>query len=145
MLFPWLSVIPLFQSFVIKTALVHCNNCNFEPGFRFYYGFHVTATNVGLSDVLLMDYDEIIIGKGSGFSKDCMVITAYHDTANFKRIITMPVKIGRNVCIAARSIILPGVTIGDNVVIGAGSVVTHDIPSHCLAAGNPAKVIRTIP
>ena len=41
-------------------------------------------------------------------------------------------------------IILPGVTIGDNTTIGAGSVVTKDIPSDVVAAGNPCKVIRSI-
>ena len=40
------------------------------------------------------------------------------------------------------SIILPGVTIGDEVVIGAGAVVSRNIPSHSIAAGNPARVIR---
>lgn len=50
--------------------------------------------------------------------------------------------IGSNCFIGARSIILPGVKIGNEVVIGSGSVVTKDIPSNCIAAGNPAKVIR---
>lgn len=40
--------------------------------------------------------------------------------------------------------ILPGVTIGNNVTIGAGSVVTRDIPSNCIAVGNPAKPIKRI-
>ena len=35
-------------------------------------------------------------------------------------------------------------SIGDNVVIGSGSVVTKDIPSNVVAAGNPCKVIRKI-
>jgi acetyltransferase-like isoleucine patch superfamily enzyme len=51
--------------------------------------------------------------------------------------------IGRNCFIAVNSIILPGVKIGDEVIIGAGSVVTKDIPSNTIAAGNPAKVVRT--
>ncbi len=51
--------------------------------------------------------------------------------------------IGRNCFIALNSIILPGVKIGDEVIIGAGSVVTKDIPSNTVAAGNPARVIRT--
>lgn len=38
----------------------------------------------------------------------------------------------------------PGVTIGTGCVIGAGSVVTHDIPDNCFAAGNPCRVIREI-
>ena len=35
-----------------------------------------------------------------------------------------------------------GVTIGDEVVVGAGSVVTKDVPSHSIVAGNPARIIR---
>lgn len=38
-----------------------------------------------------------------------------------------------------------GVTIGDGVTIGAGAVVTKDVPSRVLVAGNPAKVIKEIP
>ena len=45
--------------------------------------------------------------------------------------------------IGTRSIILPGVRIGNEVVIGSGSVVTKDVPSNCIAAGNPAKIIKT--
>jgi len=51
--------------------------------------------------------------------------------------------IGRNCFIGGESIILPGITIGDNCVIGAGSVVTKDVPPRSIAAGNPAKVIRS--
>lgn len=40
------------------------------------------------------------------------------------------------------SIVLPGVTVGRNTVVGAGSVVTTDLPDHCVAAGNPAQVLR---
>ena len=50
--------------------------------------------------------------------------------------------IGKNCFIAVNSIVLPGVKIGDQVIIGAGSVVTKDIPSNCIAVGNPARVIR---
>ena len=53
-----------------------------------------------------------------------------------------PVVIGSNVWIGTRCVILPGVHIGDNVVVGAGSVVTKDIPSNVVAAGNPAKVVH---
>lgn len=54
------------------------------------------------------------------------------------------IKIGNNVFIGTNSIIMPNVIIGDNVIIGAGSVVTKDIPSGCVAAGVPARVIRTL-
>jgi acetyltransferase-like isoleucine patch superfamily enzyme len=55
-----------------------------------------------------------------------------------------PVVIGRNVWISMGSLILKGVTIGDNSIIGAGSVVTRSIPPNVLAAGVPARVIRSL-
>lgn len=55
-----------------------------------------------------------------------------------------PITVGNNVFIGINSVIMPGVTIGDNVVIGAQSVVTKDIPSDCVAAGNPARVVRKL-
>ena len=55
-----------------------------------------------------------------------------------------PVKIGSYVHVGENSCIMPGVTIGDHSVIGAGSVVTHDIPPYSVAAGNPARVLKTI-
>ena len=54
------------------------------------------------------------------------------------------VKIGSNVWIGDKVTVLAGVTIGDNVIIGAGSIVTHDIPSNCMAAGMPAKAIKLL-
>lgn len=55
-----------------------------------------------------------------------------------------PVVLERNVWLAARVIVLPGVVIGENSVVGAGSVVTRDVPPNVLAAGIPAKVIRSL-
>ena len=57
--------------------------------------------------------------------------------------ITKPISIGNNVYIGNDALILPGVTIGDNVIIGAGSVVTKDVDSWTVVAGNPARVIKT--
>lgn len=53
-----------------------------------------------------------------------------------------PVTIGDNVWIGANVMILKGVSIGSGSIIAAGSVVTKDIPENCVAAGNPAKVIK---
>ena len=50
--------------------------------------------------------------------------------------------IGKNCFIAVGAIILPGVKIGDEVIVGAGAVVTKDVPSNTVVAGNPAKIIR---
>jgi len=53
-----------------------------------------------------------------------------------------PVVIEDNVWIGSKVVILPGVRIGRGAVIGAGSIVTKDIPPRCVAAGNPARVLR---
>jgi len=53
-----------------------------------------------------------------------------------------PVIIEDHVWIGSKTVILPGVRIGSRAVIGAGSIVTKDIPPRCVAAGNPARVLR---
>lgn len=55
-----------------------------------------------------------------------------------------PVSIADNVWLGSRVVVLKGVSIGANSVIAAGSVVTRDIPANSVAAGNPAKVIRSL-
>lgn len=57
-------------------------------------------------------------------------------------LITAPVVIGEGSWLGEKAIILPGVTIGKKCVIGAGSVVTKSVPDYCIAAGNPAKIIK---
>jgi acetyltransferase-like isoleucine patch superfamily enzyme len=55
-----------------------------------------------------------------------------------------PVVIEDHVWIGSKTVILAGVRIGSRAVIGAGSIVTNDIPPRCVAAGNPARVLRRL-
>jgi maltose O-acetyltransferase len=55
-----------------------------------------------------------------------------------------PVIIEDHVWIGSKVVILPGVRIGSCAVIGAGSIVTKNIPPRCVAAGNPARVLRQL-
>ncbi len=55
-----------------------------------------------------------------------------------------PTTIGNNCFIGMNAVILGGVTIGSNVIIGAGSIVTQDVPSNVVVAGNPAKIIMSL-
>lgn len=55
-----------------------------------------------------------------------------------------PVVISNNVWLGSRVMVLKGVTIGENSIIAAGAVVAKSIPPNVIAAGVPAKVIRTI-
>jgi acetyltransferase-like isoleucine patch superfamily enzyme len=57
---------------------------------------------------------------------------------------TKPVVLENNVWLGESVIVNKGVTIGENSVVGAGSVVTKNIPANVIAAGNPARVIKTI-
>ena len=57
---------------------------------------------------------------------------------------TAPVVIGDNVWIGANATILPGVTIGSMSVVAAGAVVTKDVPSGVLVAGNPAVIKKEL-
>lgn len=54
-----------------------------------------------------------------------------------------PIIVGDNVFVGINSIIMPGVRIGNNCIIGAGAVVTRDIPDDVVAAGVPARPIKT--
>ena len=53
-----------------------------------------------------------------------------------------PVVIGANSWLGTGVVVTPGVTIGRGVMVGANSVVTKDLPDHCVAAGAPARVLR---
>jgi maltose O-acetyltransferase len=53
------------------------------------------------------------------------------------------VVIGDDVWIGRRAIIMPGVHIGKGCIIGAGAVVTKDIPDYSVAAGVPARVVKS--
>jgi acetyltransferase-like isoleucine patch superfamily enzyme len=51
-------------------------------------------------------------------------------------------RVGKNCFIGGRSLIMPGVEIGDGCIVGAGSVITKSIPTGCIVAGNPARILR---
>ena len=60
------------------------------------------------------------------------------------KFITRPVFIEDNCWIGQNAAILKGVTIGQGSIVGANSVVTHDVPSHSVVAGNPARIIKRL-
>lgn len=56
-----------------------------------------------------------------------------------------PITVGANVWIGFDAIVLPGASIGEGSIIGARSVVAGEIPAFCVAAGSPARVVKTLP
>ncbi len=82
----------------------------------------------------------------SGVHIDDGTYIAFHAvvlTHDMSRLVMSDTYIGKNCFIGAYSIIMPGVRIGDQCIVGSGSVVTTDVPSHSVVAGNPAKIIRS--
>ena len=57
---------------------------------------------------------------------------------------TAPVVIQDNVWVGANATILPGVTIGSMSVVAAGAIVTKDVPSGVLVAGDPAVIKKKL-
>jgi maltose O-acetyltransferase len=53
-----------------------------------------------------------------------------------------PIKVGNDVWIGMRAMIMPGVKIGNHSIIAAGSIVTKDVPEWAIVGGNPAKIIK---
>lgn len=99
---------------------------------------------------LILAKDKIEIGENSTLAYGVTILTAADPNGPRNSLsklypkITAPVIIGKNCWIGARAVILPGVTIGDCSVVAAGSVVTKDVPSHSMVAGNPAVVKKTL-
>lgn len=107
---------------------------------------------------IVADLNPVTIGKFCSIAPDVAVWESLHNHEristffvvseifgdNFRRDLASkgPVRIGNDVWIGVRAIVLSGVTIGDGAVIGAGAVVTKDIPPYAIAVGQPAVVVR---
>lgn len=88
---------------------------------------------------------KVIIGDDCVLTEDSHILA--HDASSKvegEGICKGTTTLGNNVFLGYRAIVLMGVTIGDNVIIGAGSIVTKDVPSNEVWAGNPARKIRDI-
>lgn len=90
--------------------------------------------------------DEVFIGHGVMFIND-KYPRAATDTGQLQTEADwtcVPTLIKRGASLGSNATILCGVTIGENAIVGAGSVVTRDVPSGVVVAGNPARVILKI-
>ena len=125
-------------------------NPDVEPDIFCGFGFNIEVgdnffANNGCNFV---DPAKIIFGNNVFIGPNCGFYTAHHPISYKLRNLFLenayPIVVGDNVWFGGSCCVLPNVTIGSNVVIGAGSVVTRDIPSNCVAVGNPCRVIRYI-
>jgi acetyltransferase-like isoleucine patch superfamily enzyme len=107
-----------------------------------------TFLNLG---VMIAAMELVEIGDHCMFANGCFVTDANHRFSDPELPVTWqgfttkgPTRVGDNVWCGAHVVITSGVTIGERCVIGANSVVTEDLPPYSIAAGAPAKVLRTV-
>jgi acetyltransferase-like isoleucine patch superfamily enzyme len=107
------------------------------------------GSGAGISSSTIVAKKNISIGERTIIGAGCLIVdNDFHSLDHGKRFShddipeAVPVKIGDDCFIGARSIILKGVSIGNRTVVGAGSVVSRSLPADCVACGNPAKVVR---
>ena len=137
---------------MLKGLLGHVGDDNILINQPFYcdYGKHISVGKRFFANFNFTVLDEalVTIGDDCFVGPNVSIYTACHSTdpveRNTRREWALPVTIGNNVWIGGSVTILAGVTIGDNVTIGAGSVVTRDIPSNCVAVGNPCCAIKKL-
>ena len=92
----------------------------------------------------------IRIGVNAAIASNCFITDHDHYAPDIStsavtnaQVIAAPTSIGDHAWLGEKVCVLKGVRIGEHSVIGAGSVVTRDIPAYSIAAGNPARVLRT--
>ncbi|MGI8695140.1 MAG: acyltransferase [Mycobacteriales bacterium] len=100
------------------------------------------------ADVTVNGYLDIEFGAATLIADDVYVCDFDHRTGDRTRpikdqgIVTAPVRIGPEVWIGTKAVVLRGVRIGRGAVIAAAAVVNDDIPAYAVAAGIPAHVVR---
>jgi acetyltransferase-like isoleucine patch superfamily enzyme len=107
-----------------------------------------TFLNLG---VMVAALELVEIGDHCMFANGCFVSDGSHRFDDPHKPVPWqgfttkgPTRIGDNVWCGAHAVITSGVTVGERCVIGANSVVTSDLPPFSIAAGSPARVLRTI-
>lgn len=114
------------------------------------YGYNIHAGDrIEINfDCVFLDVCEIRFGDNCLVGPGVHIYTATHPVSVGDRErgveFGKPVRIGHNVWLGGRSVVLPGVTIGDGSIIGAGAVVTKDVPDSVIVAGNPARILRKL-
>lgn len=112
------------ESYVyIEEGVIIGNNCKVKP-------FVYIPTGVIIED-------NVFIGPNVTFTND-----KYPRAQGEWNLLPTTVKKGAS--IGANTVIVPGVTIGEEAMVGAGSVVTKDVPSRAVVAGNPSRIIGRI-
>ncbi len=91
--------------------------------------------------------DEVFVGHNVTFINDLYprATSASGALQTEKDWVCKTTVIKRGASIGSSATLLGGIVVGEGALIGAGSVVTKDVPPYSVVAGNPAKILRTLP
>ncbi|KAJ1992319.1 hypothetical protein H4R33_001048 [Dimargaris cristalligena] len=121
-----------------------------QPPFHLDYGYNIRVGRNFYMNAFctILDCAPVTFGDNVMLGPHVQIYTAGHPVDPVERSTLVefakPIVIGSDVWIGGGAIILPGVTIGDGVTVAGGSVVTKDVPSNVVVAGNPARVIKRL-
>lgn len=118
---------------------------NVYPSCRIWAPWNLRVDDYGcLSDgVECYCVDKITIGAHATVSQYAFLCTATHDPDDaHMKLVTSPVEVGDQAWVCAGTFVHPGVRIGEGAVAGARAVVTSNVESWTIVAGNPARPIR---
>ena len=142
---------PDIAAYLLAQVLGHVGEgVDIRPPLRVDYGHNTSIgdgswVNYGMT---VLDVAPVAIGTDVLIGPNCSLYTAIHPTEPGPRRAkwesSAPITLEDNVWLGGSVVVCPGVTIGENSIIGAGAVVTRDIPANCIAAGNPARVIKDL-
>lgn len=98
------------------------------------------------SGCCFQDQGGVTLGDGCLVGHNVVFATLDHDKRPGRRgdMTAAPIVVAKDVWIGAHATILKGVTIGDGAIVAAGAVVTRDVPPNTIAAGVPARIVKTI-
>lgn len=104
----------------------------------------IIGEKCGFSGCSITAFNEVIIGNNVRVGANCVIADGDFHLDDPRISNPKPINIGNNVWLGYGVVVMKGVTIGENTIIGLNSVVTKDIPSNCIAAGNPCIVKKYI-
>jgi acetyltransferase-like isoleucine patch superfamily enzyme len=92
--------------------------------------------------------ESLVIGQNVAIGPNCYITDHDHGSDStapplYQPMVSKPTRIEDQAWIGANVVVLKGVTIGRGTIVGAGSVVTKSLPAGVIAAGVPARVIRS--
>ena len=125
------------EAVLIKHGAYFGSGRDIELGARSQIGHNARIDHdVVIGEDVLMGPEVVMMSAGHAFADPAIPINQQGETPR------RPVRIGNDVWIGTRAVIMPGVQVGNGAVIGATSVVTRDVPPLAVVAGVPARVIR---